>query len=94
MTAVQVFDNDSEIVERDVRKMRAAGTIANRPDIGSRRLEFLVHFHMATVRGLHSRLFETDAARIWCAPTGDQQIRSFQEKVTSAACAEKPDRLA
>src|ERR1700722_9215139 len=77
-----------------MREMWASGAISNGPNTLGCGLQTLVHLHKAVVGRLHSRLFEADAARIWRASSGDQQVRAFQGKFGSVARGEQPDPLA
>jgi hypothetical protein len=55
MAASEVVGNDAVIIESDVGKVRAAGTISNRPDPRSSRLEAFVYLHVAALSGFYSR---------------------------------------
>jgi hypothetical protein len=77
-----------------MREVRATGAVPDRPDATGSRLQSLVHFHVALLGRLHSRLVEPDTAGIWRTPSGDQQMRSFQGKFNSTTRAEEPDPLA
>src|SRR6516165_9638820 len=72
-------------------EMWASGAITDGPNTLGGRLQTLVHLHIAAVGRLHSRFFEADAARIWSASSGYQQVRAFQGKFLSVTRAEEPD---
>src|ERR1700733_14198586 len=77
-----------------MREVRASGAISDGPNALGRGLQTLVHLHMAMLGRLHARLFEADAACIWRASSGYQQVRPFQRKFVSVARAEEPYPLA
>ena len=63
-----------KIVEGDVRKVRAARTIAYGPDAGSCGFQALVDFDVAAFGGFYTRQFQADALGIRRASAGCQNF--------------------
>ena len=72
----------------------AAGAISDGPDTRGSCLQTFIYLYIAMFGGFHTCFFEADAAGIGGTPSGDQQVRAFQEKVLSIARAEEFDPLA
>jgi hypothetical protein len=63
-----------EVVERDVREVRASGALAHRPHVRSRRREPVVDLDIATLGQLHARQIEPDASGVRRTADGDEEI--------------------
>src|SRR5262252_8658569 len=75
--AAEIVTDDAEVIDRHMRKLRAAGTFAERPDPGRRRLQSLVDADVAAAVQLDSHFFEADAGRVWDPPRCDQQVAAL-----------------
>jgi hypothetical protein len=64
----------TEIIERDVRELRASRAITHRPDAGCCRLEPLVHLDVAVVSQFDPGQFQTDVGGIGSASRCDEQM--------------------
>src|SRR5215475_15946146 len=76
--AGEVVLNDPKVVDGDVCEVRAAGTFADRPDIGGRRLQPLIHTDIAASIQFDASFLESDPGRVWNAPRGDHNVAAFE----------------
>ena len=76
MAAGDVIAHDAEIIEGDMRKVRAAGAIARRPNAGDGGLQAFVDFHVAA----RSR-FDAGQFQVICVgrpAAGDQEMGALE----------------
>src|SRR5262249_2120674 len=69
--AAEIVRDNAEVIDRHMRKLRAAGTFAERPHPGSSRLQSLVDANVAAAVQLDARFFKPDAGGVWEPPPGD-----------------------
>jgi hypothetical protein len=73
----QIVPGDPKIVDRDVSKLRAAGALADRPDIGRRRLQPVIDTDIAVCVQLDAGFLKPDAGGIGNAPCRGQDVAAL-----------------
>ena len=78
MTTREIIPNNSKIIMRDMREMRAARTISDRPNSRGGGFKSFVDFDVTMVCHLDSGRIKADAIGIRGAARSDQKMCSFQ----------------
>src|SRR5260370_29516973 len=91
--AIQVVMHDTKVVIGGVRKVRAARTIAHRPNIGRGRLQPLVHLDIAMPIELDSGLLESDPIGVRRPARRDEEIGTFDNSLVLSVLGMDPDAL-
>ncbi len=86
-SAGEVVLDDPKVVDGDVREVRAAGTFADRPDIGGRRLQPLIHTDIAASIQFDASFLESDSGGVRDAPRRDQNVASLESPGRRKRCA-------
>ena len=73
----QIVPNDPEIVERHMRELRAAGALADRPDIGRARFQPFVDRDVATTVQSDAGHVEPDPGGVGNAPGRRQDVAAL-----------------
>ncbi len=76
--AGEVVQHHAEVVDADMREVRAAGAVAYRPDVLCRGLEPLVYLDVSPLVRLDPGFLQTDAVGVRGAPPGDQEVRPLE----------------
>src|ERR1700756_5779124 len=84
----------AEIVDADVRELRAAGDLADRPDAGRGGLQPLVDLDVSPVGELNARQFQAESFGVRIAACGDQYITTLQDFLNSIVLDDDPHRVA
>src|SRR2546425_13133041 len=85
--------HDTKIVIGGVRKVRTARTIAHRPDVGSGRLQPLVHPDVAMPLELDSGLLKSDPIGIRRPARSDEEIGAFDNSLALSVLGMDPNAL-
>ena len=75
--AGEVIADDAKIVNRDMRELRAASTVADGPDIWRGRFKPFVHADVAARVQFDADRLESDASRIGDPPGRDEDMAAF-----------------
>lgn len=78
----QVVANDPEVIEGDMRELRAASAFADCPDVGPARLQPLVDPNIAPFVQCNSCEIQTDPASVGPAPGCDQDVAALNRTLT------------
>ena len=70
----EIVSNDSEIVQRDVCKLRTARALADGPDISRGRLQAIVHLHITSLVQANASYFQPNSCGVGCAPGSNKDI--------------------
>ena len=90
----QIVPDDPKVVDRDVRKLRAAGAFPDRPDIGRRRLQPVIDANVAVSVQLDAGLLEPDPGGIGNAPRRDQDVAALDLLLTGGRAHGEADFFA
>ena len=82
----QIVPDDSKVVDRYVRKLRASGGFPQGPDTGRIRLQPLIDANVATIIQLNTGLLKPDPGGVRNAPRRDQDVAAFDLLLTGG-CA-------
>ena len=82
VSAGEVVANDPEIIHRRMRKLRTAGTLADRPDCGRARFQPLVDANVAAIVQLDPGHVETGPVGVRNATSGGQDVAAFNRALT------------
>src|SRR4029077_13575047 len=77
---VEVGVNDTEVVFRDMRELRAACTLAQSPDARRRGFEAFIHLNVSTGVQGYAGFVQPDVLRIGNPARGDKDIAPFQKR--------------
>ncbi len=83
MPSLQVVAHHAEVIEGDVREVRASGAIAERPDVCRSSLQAFVNFDVAVRTQLDSGDIEADGLSVWHAADCDQKIGRFDDALAA-----------
>ena len=86
--------HDAEIVISCMRKLRAAGAIAHRPDIGRGRPQPLVDLDIAVLVEFDASLLESDSAGVRHPARSDEKIGAFDNAFAIPVIHVNPNLLA
>jgi hypothetical protein len=78
VTAGKIVTEHSEIIERDVGKLRAAGHLAERPNAGRSRLKPLIDLYVSTICQLDTCQFQSNAFRVRNAARCNEKMTALQ----------------
>src|SRR5437016_11935433 len=84
----------SEIVDADVRELRATGDLADRPDAGRAGLQPLVDLDVSPVSELNAGQFQTESFGVRIAACGDQYVTTLQDFLNSILLDDDTYRVA
>src|SRR5437870_8152367 len=84
----------SEIVDADVRELRATGDLADRPDAGRAVIQPLVNLDVSPVSELNACQFQTESFGVRIAACGDQYVTTLQDFLTSILLDDDTHRFA
>src|ERR1700757_432710 len=73
----------AEIVDADVRELRAACDLTDRPNAGRGGLQPLVDLDVSTVGELNAGQFQAESFGVWSAPGCDKQVSTRQRFIGS-----------
>src|SRR6266436_7672345 len=73
----------AEIVDADVRKLRATCDLADRPDAGRGGLQPLVDLDVSPVGDFNAGQFQAESFGVWSAPCRDKQVSTRQRLIGS-----------
>src|SRR4029077_16158756 len=73
----------AEIVDADVRELRATCDLADRPDAGRGGLQPLVDLDVSPVGELNAGQFQAEPFGVWIATCGDQYMTSLYDFLNS-----------
>src|SRR5882672_6209458 len=79
--------DDAEIVDADVRELRATGDLADRPDAGRGGLKPLIDLDVSPVGEIHAGQFQAKSFRVRIAACGDQYMTTLQDFLNSILLA-------
>ena len=79
MAASQIIPDNAKIIEGDMGEVRAAGAIADRPNVGHCGLQPLIDFNVTTFGQFDSCQFQANAFVIGSAAAGDEKMCAFQD---------------
>src|SRR5438445_11170789 len=82
----------AEIVDADVRELRATCDLADRPDAGRGGLQPLVDLDVSPVRELNACLFQAESFGVRFTARGDQYMTSLSEFLNSLLLDNDPPR--
>src|SRR6201998_4768565 len=77
----------AEIVDADVRELRASGDLTNRPDTGRGGLQSLINLYVSPVGELHAGQFQAESFGVRLAASGDQYMAALQDFLNSILLA-------
>ena len=92
--AGEIVADDAKIIDRDVRELRAASTIANRPDIGRRCLQPFVDAYEAARIQTDARRVQADASGVRNAPDRHQDVARLDRLRAGGRPRSKADAFA
>src|SRR5437879_6653437 len=84
----------AEIVDADVRELRATCDLADRPDAGRGGLQPLVDLDVSPVSELNAGQFQTESFGVRIADCGDQYVTYLQDFLNSIMLDDGPTRVA
>src|SRR6266436_5492179 len=84
----------AEIVDTDVRELRATGDLADRPDAGRAGLQPLVDLDVSPVSELNAGQFQTESFGVRIAACGDQYVTTLQDFLNSILLDDDTHRVA
>src|SRR5712691_4810853 len=84
----------AEIVDADVRELRATGDLADRPDAGRAGLQPLVDLDVSPVSELNAGQFQTESFGVRIAACGDQYVTTLQDFLNSILLDDDTHRVA
>src|SRR6266566_8161261 len=84
----------SEIVDADVRELRATCDLADRPDAGGAGLQPLVDLDVSPVSELNAGQFQTESFGVRIAACGDQYVTTLQDFLNSILLDDDTHRVA
>src|SRR5882762_2824131 len=84
----------AEIVDADVRELRATGDFADRPDAGRGGLQPLVDLDVSAVGELNAGQFQAESFGVGFAACGDQYMTTLQDFLNSILLDEDTHRVA
>src|ERR1700758_5225098 len=84
----------AEIVDADVRELRAAGDLADRPDAGRGGLQPLIDLDVSPVGELHASQFQAESFGVRIAACGDQHMTTLQDVLDSILLDDDTHRVA
>src|SRR5260370_4787874 len=93
IAAIQVVMHDTKVVIGGVRKVRAARTIAHRPNIGRGRLQPLVHLDIAMPIELDSGLLESDPIGVRRPARRGEESGTFDNSLVLSVLGIDPQAL-
>ena len=73
-----VIAHDAKIIEGDMRKVRAAGAIAHRPNAGDGGLQTFVDFNVAARSRFDAGQFQADVICVGRPAAGDQEMGALE----------------
>src|SRR5438477_882703 len=84
----------AEIVDADVRELRATCDLADRPDAGRGDLQPLVDLDVSPVSELNAGQFQTESFGVRIAACGDQYVTTLQDFLNSILLDDDTHRVA
>src|SRR6266550_3675362 len=84
----------AEIVDADVRELRATCDLANRPNAGRGRLQPLVDLDVSPVGELNAGQFQAESCGVRIAACGDQYMTIPQDSLNSILLDDDTHRVA
>ena len=88
-----IVPDDPKVVVGYVRKLRAAGTFPDGPDIGRGRLQPLIDANVATIVQLDAGLLKSDPGGVRNAPRRDQDVAALDLLLTGGCAHGEADFL-
>lgn len=70
----EFVSNGSEIVQRDVGKLRTARALADGPDTSRGRLQAIVHLYITSLIQINASYFQPNSCGVGCAPGSNRDI--------------------
>src|ERR1700739_5010523 len=84
----------AEIVDADVRELRASGDLTNRPDTGRGGLQSLINLYVSPVGELNAGQFQAESFGVRLAAHGDQYMATLQDFLNSILLDDDTHRVA